>query len=56
MRRDTEAVKKRRKSKEACQESRDKRTDLEQIKRLDDMRMPALREKTRLHKRIVKGN
>ena len=56
MRKDREVMKKRRQSKETCQEARNKRTDQEQIKRLDDMRMPALKERIRLEKRIAKGS
>jgi len=53
MRRDTEAVKKRRQSKEACQEARNKRTDQEQLDKLNKMGLGAKKEKTRLEKRIA---
>ena len=56
MRKDNEAVKKRRKSKEACQEARDKRTDQDQLDKLNKLGPGAVKEKARLEKRIAKGS
>ena len=56
MRRDTEVVKKRRKSKEVCQEARNKRTDQDQLDKLNKLGSGAKKEKARLEKRIAKGN
>ncbi len=52
MRQDRASKKRRRKSKEACQEARDERTNQEQLNRLDKLGSGALKERTRLHLRI----
>ena len=56
MRKDREAVKKRRQSKEACQEARNKRTNQEQLDKLNKMGSGAKKEKARLETRIAKQN